>query len=74
MDKPNMAYAHGLQKASEIVQNSWLKHNDSANKIINDPARSEQFFKDMAVCCALNDILQELNDEIEKSINEKEAV
>lgn len=71
----DMGYVHGLEKAFEIVYQYQRAHTNFADNLIDNPKQSEQFYKHIAICGALNSVLMKLNETIEACIkSEKEAV
>ena len=71
----DMGFVHGMEAAMEIVEQNWRAHSNFADVLIDVPNQSEQFYKHIAICGALNTVLMQLNDNIEESIKKcKEAV
>lgn len=56
----------GLDKALTILEDEWQKHSDICDALVDKPGCTEEFYKHLHACSALNDVISRITDEYEK--------
>ena len=71
----NIEYINGLEKAIDVIGNEWKSHSDNAETIIDNESKCNDFYREMAICGVLNNLMKNLGDLIEEEFNvDKDAV
>lgn len=60
------SFERGLDKALEIIEAEWQKHSDACEQLLDKPEASDEFYRHLAVCRALNDVIARVSDEYER--------